>query len=473
MGSSCESHYCEQDKPCRYQLDWMRNIPDSMKLSEMTIPGTHESFALHGICIARCQSWSVPEQLKAGIRYLDCRLRMYHDTLRCYHGFIDMKDTLDVIFVYLINFLKEHPTETIIFQVQEEYKKEECTKDMDTLWDEYAKDYLDYIVKYEGHNITMGEIRGKILFINIFKTYATKIPGFTVQNDWTVNCRCYMREKKRKIKRHFNRAITLTDGEKLFLNHLSCSSDYALMTPATGAYKCNKLALRYQGRLGMIMMDYPGEGLIEHLINQNFIPSNKLSPLLAQEESNEILLNNNKLNKPVLCYRKADGRIVEETNLKSNSNQELKTLNDLITAPSQNEQIKEGDCIRLIHLDTRKNLFIESGTGSMYCYKEKMTFNIHHKNPSSDNCFKDKQQVLIRGKSVQREIIIHLMEEEKGDANANLTEGKPIMIETNINGENVYLETSFEKKQNKKYELNYRKSDHPYYPCYFYVEKVK
>ena len=45
------------------------------------------------------------------------------------------------------------------------------------------------------------------------------------------------------------------------------------MTPYTAAKKCNKLAMKYNGRLGIVLADYPGEDLIKHLISQNIFIS--------------------------------------------------------------------------------------------------------------------------------------------------------------------------------------------------------
>ena len=70
MGSSVLKTYNDSSHPSSYNLTWMQSIPDSTKISSMTIPGTHNSCALHGICCARTQSWSLPEQMKAGLDIL-------------------------------------------------------------------------------------------------------------------------------------------------------------------------------------------------------------------------------------------------------------------------------------------------------------------------------------------------------------------------------------------------------------------
>ena len=42
MGCSEHKYYSDSSHPTIYNLSWMQDIPDSMKLSQMTIPGTHD-----------------------------------------------------------------------------------------------------------------------------------------------------------------------------------------------------------------------------------------------------------------------------------------------------------------------------------------------------------------------------------------------------------------------------------------------
>lgn len=55
---------------------------------------------------------------------------------------------------------------------------------------------------------------------------------------------------------------------------MSASSDYLLVLPSTVAHETNKVPINYNGYLGIILADYPGEKLIDHLIQQNFINKN-------------------------------------------------------------------------------------------------------------------------------------------------------------------------------------------------------
>lgn len=66
---------------------WMANLSDETLLSNMTIPGTHDSCARSSIPFVRTQYLSITKQMEAGLRFLDLRLRVHADgQLYCYHG---------------------------------------------------------------------------------------------------------------------------------------------------------------------------------------------------------------------------------------------------------------------------------------------------------------------------------------------------------------------------------------------------
>ena len=324
MGCNQVKVYNDSSSPSIHKLDWMKNIPDETKLSKMTIPGTHDSCSLFGICCARTQTWSLVEQMRAGLRYFDIRLRRINDTLRAYHGFVDQKETFDHILVYAFDFLEKNPSETIIMEIISEYDPENSKKSFKDLYEEYTQSYQDKIVSYQNKDITLGEIRGKLFVVKVFEGSTSNIPNFLIQNSWSVNFRWYMNKKKRKIKENFHRALSMNDN-RIFLNYLSASSDYAMMTPYTAAKQCNEIAMRYHGRLGVVLADYPGEDLINHLIQQNF------------------------------------------------------------REPDQKGEIKSGDKIYMIHNDTHKYLCLDKEGhegNNIYCVKVQTPLTIRHKDPN-------------------------------------------------------------------------------------------
>jgi hypothetical protein len=99
-------------------------------------------------------------------------------------------------------------------------------------------------------------------------------------------------DKKRKIKRLFNRSVTLINDGKIYVNYLSGVSDYGIITPKYCAYYTNKEVFKYKGRLGFVLLDFPGEDLIEYLIKQNFI-TDDINLLLINNKKEKIKIKNN------------------------------------------------------------------------------------------------------------------------------------------------------------------------------------
>lgn len=413
MGCNQVKVYNDSNTPLIHKLDWMKEIPDDTKFSQMTIPGTHDSCSLFGICCARTQTWSLVEQMRAGLRYFDIRLRRIDDTLRAYHGFVDQKETFDHILAYALDFLDKNPSETIIMEIISEYDPKNCTKSFKDLYEEYTKTYQDKIVSYQNKDITLGEIRGKIFVIKVFEGSTSNIPNFLIQNSWSVNFRWYMNKKKRKIKQSFHRAISLSDT-KINLNYLSASSDYAMMTPYTAAKQCNEIAMRYHGRLGVVLADYPGEDLIDHLIKQNFIKSNK-----------------------------------------------------------EKQQIKSGDKIYMIHNDTHKYLFLDKdgvNGNHIYCVKTPTELTIRHKNEQGRDTFKVGDDIILSNNSGYE------LEFKIGNTfakNEDVLDDKSIfMIQYLKDNELQFIECLYENKiKNRKYLFNFNKKAGSY-SYYFGMEKV-
>ena len=414
MGCNQIKIYNDSSAPLIHNMNWMKDIPDDTKLSEMTIPGTHDSMSLFGICCARTQTWTLVEQMKAGLRYFDIRLRRINNTLRAYHGFVDQKETFDSILVYAFDFLEKNPSETIMFEIISEYDAKNCEKSFVELYEEYTQSYKDKIKSYEHRDITMGEIRGKLFVVKVFEGSTSRIPNFFIQNEWSVNFRCYMNDKKRKIKENFHRAISIRNNQ-IFLNYLSASSDYAMMTPYTAAKQCNRVAMRYHGRLGIVLADYPGEDLIKHLIQQNF------------------------------------------------NRQNIK------------EEIKSGDKIYVIHNDTHKYLFLDKNgdeNNKIYCVKQPEPLTIRHKNTDINReNFKVGDEIILTGKD-GFELEFKIGRTFSGNEEV-IDDQSIFMIQFNRNGELQFIECKYENKAKKRHYLfNFTKQDGSY-SYYFSMEKVR
>ncbi len=282
MGNKCEYHFCDEKTPSITNNNWMNYLNENISLKDLTIPGTHNSTAIYGftfhkikinkIPFAITQSWNLENQLKGGIRFFDLRLRVINNTLRAQHGPINQIITFDKIIEIFYEFLLSNPSEFILMSIQKEYDDNNSTKTIDDLYNEYILKYKNKIINFNESlcKEIVKNLRGKIIFLNAFHQRLDYQMGYYIQNEWVVNFKSEIKKKNKNIKTLFNRAITYNNDNQLYINYLSGSSDYLMVTPSTIAYNTNKEVFKYKGRLGIVLCDFPGEGLIYHLICQNF-----------------------------------------------------------------------------------------------------------------------------------------------------------------------------------------------------------
>lgn len=160
---------------------WMSAIPDDTKISSITIPGTHDSATAHitpGYFL-QCQKLGFSDQLNAGFRYLDIRLAVDEakdgsTSLKFIHSFGNCRKSgspfsgtlhLDEVLSQVYEFLRENPSETVVFTV-----KDEGDDDPAVFEEEFFK-YLDqdadmWYTKNEVPRI--GDVRGKIVLATRF-----------------------------------------------------------------------------------------------------------------------------------------------------------------------------------------------------------------------------------------------------------------------------------------------------------------
>jgi 1-phosphatidylinositol phosphodiesterase len=149
--------------------DWMSSVEDERLLSDLSIPGTHDSAAFVEPFpgTAKCQSLSLTDQLNAGVRFLDIRCRHIDNAFAIHHGSIYQNQNFDDVLNAVIGFLNAHPREAVIMSVKEEHTASNDTRS-------FADTFDTYVQKNPGkwnlnRNIsTLGEARGKITLFRRF-----------------------------------------------------------------------------------------------------------------------------------------------------------------------------------------------------------------------------------------------------------------------------------------------------------------
>ena len=100
---------------------WMRSIPGDASIMSLSIPGTHNSCCVNGLLgLGKTQELDLPDQLNAGIRFLDIRFTHYQDNLCVHHDAICTENSYADILTTCFNFLKRYPSETVLMSVADE-----------------------------------------------------------------------------------------------------------------------------------------------------------------------------------------------------------------------------------------------------------------------------------------------------------------------------------------------------------------
>lgn len=153
--------------------DWMKNIPSDYLISNINLPGTHNSCAqfINFKLISKCQNKNIFDQLKMGIRFLDIRFNFDGNNLFINHSFLKCKASKskkeNLLFSDVLasceTFLKENPTEVILMSIKREAGKSE-EETFDFFYNTYAKSKDIFYLKNEVP--FLNEVRGKIVLFN-------------------------------------------------------------------------------------------------------------------------------------------------------------------------------------------------------------------------------------------------------------------------------------------------------------------
>ncbi|MEL4506140.1 phosphatidylinositol-specific phospholipase C domain-containing protein [Luteococcus sp. H138] len=220
--------------------EWMGALDPSLRLDCLTIPGTHNSGATRGGRWVACQSRPVREQLDAGVRYLDIRVRHHRGTFRIHHNQFFQRLTLDDVLEACQDFLLAHPTESVLLCLTQEYSRSDAA--------ELARSWAGIRTRFRGllrdsrRVPTLAQARGKVVVV-------TRSAGFAgldhrtwqVADDWRIDSRrCWEGRKWPGVTDHLRRARAARGDGRMWSVH--ASSNGVRLTPL-GAAKLLEPAL--------------------------------------------------------------------------------------------------------------------------------------------------------------------------------------------------------------------------------------
>jgi len=293
--------------------NWMSYIDNDKKLTDLTIPGTHDSGTYpSNYGPAKCQTMNFPDQLNSGIRFLDIRLKRGYDAdkdhvLWVYHGIASMDISFNGKVLGDCNqFLSQNPSETIIMSIKNESNPGNDL-DREKFYDDLkiAMAQFPNLFYTENRIPSLKEIRGKIVLVRRFGLGNRAQIGLNLYDNWPDDSSngfinngisYYVQDvyyswssgtdRANKFNEYVKDALNIAkDGSRatLFFNFSSATGVTGgvlpfASTPRDLADAVNPLFIKYmqnysKGRYGIIPMDFPetpsNKELIKQIIGSN------------------------------------------------------------------------------------------------------------------------------------------------------------------------------------------------------------
>lgn len=280
--------------------DWMAALSDETYVSQLVIPGTHDS-ATNYVQLAyfsKCQALSIEKQLEAGFRYLDIRLGDGENGLKLMHGFTSCTKgpwpwssalMLSDVLKECYDFLDAHPTEFIVFCVKHEHGDSSESAFHEALMAELEKDPGRW---YFGASLpTVGEARGRLVLLR--RTGSPDAAGISF--DWhdqggfedaskntelntNHNCSVYVQDRyEYEAEEKWAAFIAGVEGSEVSydtaaLNFLSTKGNAKYGHPFKYAVPLNEKLLELEGESisGWVIVDFASAPLAEHIYKNNF-----------------------------------------------------------------------------------------------------------------------------------------------------------------------------------------------------------
>ena len=252
---------------------WMKGINGNIKLSELSIPGTHNTCARFGGMYAECQTLTLEKQLEAGIRFLDIRCRHINDDFKIYHGIMSQHTSFTDVQKTCLDFLKKNPSESIIMSIQ----KENSDKGNKRKFGETFKALISKEHYYQATAFPkLKDVRGKIVIVSRNHEVAG-IPwkSLCIQDRYKVSGSSDIEKKWGYINTQF-KASREDKKNQWFINF--CTGNGFFSTPATVAKSINprvealikkELKEKKTLKLGTVVLDFPEQSLIDVIIEAN------------------------------------------------------------------------------------------------------------------------------------------------------------------------------------------------------------
>ncbi|XP_032391420.1 1-phosphatidylinositol phosphodiesterase isoform X2 [Etheostoma spectabile] len=299
--------YDDTPNPEFLNPSWMASIPDDQPLSEVTIPGTHNTMALYGGVYAECQTWSLASQLRAGVRFLDIRVRHIKGNLTIHHGVSYQRAHFGHVLEGVADFLREYPNETVLMRLKEEFSE---TNDIYGAAVDYINRYAHWDLLWHSRLVpTMREARGKLIILQDFSgpDLGMRYGSLDIADHWKIPTLLHVEEKWQSVYKHLE-AAPVGIKAQIFLTYSSGAGLFAY--PRAVAQRINAQLYGYlraktdlNQSFGIICMDFPAAPIIQMIIDFQLKDVIKTRQLLNAVHSKGLKYTISSLRKKIIKSR--------------------------------------------------------------------------------------------------------------------------------------------------------------------------
>ncbi|MBC1433809.1 phosphatidylinositol-specific phospholipase C [Listeria rocourtiae] len=275
-----------------YDRTWMKELSDTKKLSDLSIPGTHNTMANEWVMwdptgFGETQSLYLGTQLASGIRFLDIRLKYNrpYQTLECFHGILWLGAYFDDVLKDVRTFLENIGSgETIYMRIAQENSSvndNDFANAVRAYCDEFAAGRR-YTGGTTNQNPTLEQTRGKFVILLDINGYNSTTHGdlginyrstsFNKQDAWQTAWDPKVELVNAHLRAANNRGTSSTTTYVNYLSaNLGTTSGYPkgiarFVNPRVTSYLFSQ-KFKY---VGIVVADYPGRGFIREIIQANF-----------------------------------------------------------------------------------------------------------------------------------------------------------------------------------------------------------
>lgn len=268
------------------RTDWMAQLDDSTALNRLSIPGTHDSGALHSLAdiSGKCQTLSIREQLKIGVRFFDLRLQLVDNKLRIVHSIVDQMTTLADVLSEMRLFLREHPGEFLLVSIKEDAAPKRSDADFTAALEQMLLS-CEAVCTDRTLPETVGDARGGLYVLARYRDASIGIPCY---DGWADDAAfaldtLYIQDNYRvrtSGEKLYDITQTFTEAEKqdyaLVLNYASCylTSGFPPLYAGLPAREINVWLLQLLSlpikTPGGLICDFITAELADSIIGRNF-----------------------------------------------------------------------------------------------------------------------------------------------------------------------------------------------------------